>query len=192
MEYKTIRSDRSSVSIQIKNGEVVVRVSKDMPSSSVEVIVSGHRSWIEKKLEEQKGFKETADALPEFTNEDIEKLMDEAAEYIPKRVDYYAKIMGLSYNKITINNYRSRWGTSSNRHNLSFNCLLMLAPKEVLDSIVVHELCHFKDLSHSRAFYALVEKYYPDYWECQRWLDDEGLLLISRLGKCKRVKRDVN
>ena len=89
--------------------------------------------------------------------------------------------MGVTYGRITIRNQVSRWGSCSSVGNLNFNCLLMLAPPEVRDYVVVHELCHRKEMNHSPAFWAEVEKMIPDYKAHKKWLKDNGTALISRL-----------
>ena len=86
-----------------------------------------------------------------------------ARRCIPERVRYYAPKVGVDYCSITIRCQKFRWGSCSGRGNLSFNCLLMLTPPEVIDSVVVHELCHRKEMNHSAAFYAHVLRVFPEY-----------------------------
>ena len=105
--------------------------------------------------------------------------VQQAVEVVPKRVAHYAARMGVTYGRITIRHQRTRWGSCSSNGNLNFNCLLMLAPPEVLDYVVVHELCHRKYMNHSKQFWAEVAKVMPDYKKCERWLKEEGSLLIG-------------
>ena len=105
-------------------------------------------------------------------------LADKALEVIPTRVEYFANIMGVTYGNITIRNQKTRWGSCSSKGNLNFNCLLMLAPSEILDYVVVHELCHRKQMNHSKAFWLEVEKVLPDYKESIEWLKEEGCQLM--------------
>ncbi len=93
-----------------------------------------------------------------------------AKELIPKRVDYYAQRMGVTYNRIFIREQKTRWGSCSSKGNLNFNWKLMLMPSEVLDYIVVHELAHRKEFNHSPKFWAVVEKELPDYKERKKVL----------------------
>ena len=65
--------------------------------------------------------------------------------------------------------------------NLNFNCLLMLAPPEVLDYVIVHELCHRKEMNHSPRFWAEVAKVIPDYKSQEKWLKTEGTRLMRRM-----------
>ena len=84
-------------------------------------------------------------------------------------------------NFITIRNQKTRWGSCSSKGNLNFNCLLMLTPPEVIDYVVVHELCHRKEMNHSGAFWAEVEKVLPDYKEQVKWLKENGGQIIGRM-----------
>ena len=113
-----------------------------------------------------------------MTREKVIALAEEALKVIPERVEYFAKVIGVTYGKITIRNQKTRWGSCSSKGNLNFNCLLMLAPSEVLDYVVVHELCHRKQMNHSKAFWAEVEKVCPDYKAAKKWLKEEGSQLI--------------
>ena len=110
--------------------------------------------------------------------EEIQKLADQALQVIPQRVAYYAPKVGVTYGKITIRNQKTRWGSCSSRGNLNFNCLLMLAPPEVIDSVVVHELCHRKEMNHSDRFYQEVLRVFPDYWKWNQWLKEHGNQLL--------------
>ena len=121
-----------------------------------------------------------------LTLDKIKALADQALEIIPTRVEYFARIIGVTYGNITIRNQKTRWGSCSSKGNLNFNCLLMFAPPEVLDYVVVHELCHRKQMNHSKAFWAEVEKVFPDYKKSIKWLKEEGsqiMYMVTELGK---------
>jgi predicted metal-dependent hydrolase len=87
----------------------------------------------------------------------------------------------VSYGRITIRNQKTRWGSCSGKGNLNFNCLLMLAPPEVLDYVVVHELCHRREMNHSPRFWALVEQVLPDWRQRRQWLKTHGDALMRRM-----------
>lgn len=105
---------------------------------------------------------------PPESTEGIEKLYETwlkhyAKAYIPDRVRELSGILGFKVKKITIRSQKTRWGSASTRGNLSFNFRLMRFRKEVIDYVIIHELCHFREMNHSKRFWSLVEKYCPDY-----------------------------
>ena len=108
-------------------------------------------------------------------------LREKARAVVTEKVQYYAPLVGVTYNQIAIRAQHTRWGSCSNKGNLNFNCLLALVPPEVLDYVVVHELCHRKELNHSERFWNEVTKILPDYKVRKKWLKDNGSNLIARL-----------
>ena len=156
MNVKIIRSNRKTLAIQINPDlSVTVRAPMYAPQSDIERILREKEGWIQKHIEkireQEENRKKTQGEKGEYgesvereylTNEEIKKLADKALQHIPKRVSYYAKQIGVTYGKITIRNQKTRWGSCSSKGNLNFNCLLMLTPPEVIDYVVVHELCH--------------------------------------------------
>ena len=178
LSYELIRSSRKTISIQITpDGRVLVRCPNRMRKEDVERFVKSKQGWIEKHLSTLTA----RPALPPFTNEEIHTLADRALVLIPQRVAHFAPLVDVTYGRITIRNQHSRWGSCSAKGNLNFNCLLMLTPPEVLDYVVVHELCHRKELNHSQRFWAEVERVMPDYRVYKKWLKENGGALISRL-----------
>ena len=87
----------------------------------------------------------------------------------------------LAYKRIEIRDQRTRWGSCSTRGTLSFNWRLVLAPYEVLDYVVVHEVCHIREPNHSRRFWKLVESRVADHREHERWLRRYGPALRTVL-----------
>ena len=106
-----------------------------------------------------------------------------AALVIPERVAHFAPLVGVDYGSITIRSQKTRWGSCSSKGNLNFNCLLLLAPPEVLDYVVVHELCHRKQMNHSPRFWAEVGRVLPDYKIRVKWLKENGSRLMLLLRK---------
>ena len=183
MDVMVIRSNRKTVAIQVnKDLSVTVRAPRRATQKDIERILKEKESWINKHIEKMKEKKAQYDALEvkRLTNAEIQELADKALLIIPERVKYFAKLIGVDYGRITIRNQRTRWGSCSSKGNLNFNCLLMLTPPDVLDYVVVNELCHRKEMNHSKAFWNEVEKVLPNYKELVRWLKEEGSEIIRR------------
>lgn len=179
MEYRLIRSDRRTISLQIVDGELVVRAPKYMPQWRIQQFVQAKSAWVEKHLQKQ----QAESRQLAFTKEQIKELANRAAAVLPQRVEHFARQLGVTYERISIRSQHTRWGSCSTKGNLNFNCLLMLAPPEVLDYVVIHELCHRLEMNHSARFWTLVENCCPDYRSCRRWLKENGTGLIRRLPK---------
>ena len=185
VEVTVIKSNRKTVAIQVNSDlSVTLRVPRQATQRDIQKILKEKETWILKHIEEIKQKKAAFDAsAPErLTNDEIRELADKALKYIPERVAYFAKQIGATYGRITIRNQKTRWGSCSSKGNLNFNCLLMLAPSEVIDYVVVHELCHRKEMNHSKAFWSEVEKVLPDYKAQVKWLKDEGGNIMRRNG----------
>lgn len=182
MKVTVIRSNRKTVAIQVNSDlSVTVRAPRSVSEKDIEEILKKKEAWISKHIEKIKETKERFEAEPteKLTREKVIALADEALKVIPERVEYFAKVIGVTYGKITVRNQKTRWGSCSSKGNLNFNCLLMLAPPEVLDYVVVHELCHRKQMNHSKAFWLGVEKVLPNYKEVRKWLKEEGSQMIT-------------
>lgn len=182
MKVTVIRSNRKTVAIQVNSDlSVTVRAPRSVSEKDIEEILKKKEAWISKHIEKIKETKERVEAEPteKLTREKVIALAEEALKVIPERVEYFAKVIGVTYGKITVRNQKTRWGICSSKGNLNFNCLLMLAPPEVLDYVVVHELCHRKQMNHSKAFWLEVEKVLPDYKEARKWLKEDGSQMIT-------------
>lgn len=176
VDYQLVRSDRKTVSIQLKpDGKVVVRAPKRMKRREIDGFVESKRSWIETHLEKLPA------PQPKLTPAELQTLARHAKEVIPEIVEHYAPLVGVTWGTITIRAQHTRWGSCTGKGNLNFNCLLMLAPDDVIEYVVVHELCHRKEMNHSSRFWAEVEKVFPDYRQRRGWLKENGQLLIGRL-----------
>ena len=178
-----IRSNRKTLSIQLKAGEIIVRAPQRMKDEEVYEFIESKKSWIEKNLSKIVEREKSISEVQPFTLEEINALAEKAKQIIPERVRYYAPKIGVTYNRITIRCQRTRWGSCSSKGNLNFNCLLALFSLEVIDSVVVHELCHRKHMNHSPQFYAEIEKVFPEYSKWHKWLSDNGGVYMVRVGK---------
>lgn len=183
MKVTIIRSSRKTLSIQLKPGEIIARAPLRMKDKEIYSFIESKKSWIEKNLAKIDERQKALDEVQPFTEDEINALAEKAKAIISERVRYYAPKIGVTYNRITIRCQRTRWGSCSSKGNLNFNCLLALFPIEVIDSVVVHELCHRRHMNHSPQFYAEIEKVFPEYRKWHKWLKDNGGAYMARLNK---------
>ncbi len=179
MNVKIIRSNRKTIAIQITQDlSVIVRAPYYVSQKEIDRVLNEKEFWILKNIEEIK--KNRVGDPEELTRAQIDELADRALEYIPKRVIYFSMQMKVYFGNVTIRNQKTRWGSCSSKGNLNFNCQLMRMPPEVIDYVVVHELCHLKEMNHSKAFWEEVEKVMPDYQKHRDYLKKQRILPVSQ------------
>jgi hypothetical protein len=101
--------------------------------------------------------------------------------FITERAAVLAPVVDVRPTRITVRDQRTRWGSASRSGALSFSWRLILAPPDVLDSVVVHELAHLRIRGHDRAFWTLVERHAPKTPTARRWLRDHARELRGAL-----------
>lgn len=101
----------------------------------------------------------------------------EARRYLTARAAELAQQHGFTYQRLTIKGQQTRWGSCSSRGNLNFNWRLMMAPPAAIDYVIIHELCHLREMNHSRRFWALVGRCCPDYRRWVKWFKLNGARL---------------
>ena len=184
---RLIRSGRKTMALEItKDLEILVRAPWLMPEYQVLSFLRDRSDWLEDKMLVQKKRlleqeKQRAAAPGPLTRADIQNLAEQAKQVLPERTSCFARLLGVTYGRITIRNQKTRWGSCSAKGNLNFNCLLMLTPPEIQDYVVVHELCHRLEMNHSPRFWNHVASILPDYKERRAWLKKYGSGIISRM-----------
>lgn len=184
MDTEIVRSNRKSIELNIcRDGHIRVRVPFSVTDAEIAQVLKEKSSWIEKHrkqmLERQQSVREMWGNR--LSAQDIQALADQAVKIIPEKVRYFAGKIGVDYGRISIRNQKTRWGSCSGKGNLNFNCLLMLTPDEVQDYVVIHELCHRKEMNHSPKFWAEVAKFMPDYKQKRKWLKENGEGIMLRM-----------
>lgn len=101
----------------------------------------------------------------------------QAETYFKQRTGYYKKYIPGNVNRIFIKDQKTRWGSCSSKGNLNFNMRLMMAPADIVDYVVVHEMCHLIYMNHGNEFWKLVEDIMPDYAKRKNWLKENGVKL---------------
>lgn len=182
LPYTLVRSSRKSCAISIDpEGQITVRVPLRISQKEIEHLLVEKRIWIITKyldIEKHRQNRPVSN-LTEVQRIALEKRYIAAAkEYFPKRAAYFVQFTGGSYNRISIRDQKTRWGSCSARGTLSFNWRLMLAPPTIADYVIVHELCHLTYMNHSADFWRKVESVYPDYRTARKWLKDHGNDLV--------------
>lgn len=124
--------------------------------------------------------------LPQQLHDDQSLLRDiveafyrlQAKRYLPPRTRQLAQLHGFSFNQLRIKNQKTRWGSCSAKRNINLNLRLMMAPCAAIDYVIIHELCHLRELNHSPAFWAIVESYCPAFRHWRAWFRQHGPRLI--------------
>ena len=181
-EYEVIRSDRRSFGMQVR-GDASVRVMVPRRASRMEIahFVESNLSWVRAQVAKVQKKRAAEGPMERLSAEELKTLHKSAAIVLPERCAVWAMAVGVTYGRITIRTQRTKWGSCSATGNLNFNCLLMLMPPEVIDYVVVHELCHRIEMNHSQAFWNEVARVMPEYEKPKRWLKEHGDAYMLRL-----------
>lgn len=159
--YRIIYSSRKTLALEVtKDLEIIVRAPNRCSTRVIEEFVKAHEKWIEKAKARVESRKQNVISL---TSEQEKKLKALAKEILPKKVQYYSKITGLTPTALHITSAKTRFGSCSGKNSISLSWRLMMYDEKAQDYVVLHELCHIKHHNHSDKFYTLIEKYMPDY-----------------------------
>ena len=145
-----------------------------MSDAEIERVLDQHHEWIAAQRRKQR---RRLRLDPRAVSEADAR--QAARELISMIAEEEARELGVTYERITIRDQRTRWGSCSTIGTLSFNWRLALAPFEVLDYVVVHELCHLREHNHSDRFWNLVELRRPNFQAARVWLDEHGPELLA-------------
>jgi predicted metal-dependent hydrolase len=145
-----------------------------LPAAEIERILADHRDWLARERAAQVP---RLGLDPAAVSEHDARLA--ARELVTAIADEEAPPLGVRYERIQVRDQRTRWGSCSARGTLSFNWRLVLAPYDVLDYVVVHELCHLREPNHSRRFWRLLETRRPGWREQRAWLREHGAELLA-------------
>ena len=161
--YELIRSARKTLSLEVRaDGTLLVRSPYLESAERIDRFVESHTVWIERTRSRVKARREL---FPELTKSECEELRRKAQAELPERVAYYADLTGLYPTSVRITSAKTRFGSCNAQNGICFSLYLMRYPADFIDYVVLHELAHTKHHNHSAAFYALIERYMPDYKE---------------------------
>ena len=140
---------------------VVVHAPLTLPFSKINDFINKKAAWIRKQQEffllHAKKLDTGAVARPNY-----ESCKNRARKLVMERLKFLNENLGFEYNRISIKNQRSKWGSCSSAGNLNFNYRILFLPIDLVDYLIVHELCHTRQLNHSRDFWRLVYSILPD------------------------------
>ncbi len=178
VKIQITKSWRKSLSMRFDtHGVLQVRAPKLMFWYQIEAFIQKNKAWIEKhstKIQAQK-----KNAKYYLFWKEIEKgtssfYKKQAHDYIKTRCEELAREYGFVFKNIRITSAMARWGSCSSKKNLNFSYRLVMAPKLVIDYVIVHELCHLREMNHSKKFWKQVEQIMPEYKEHEKHLKEKG------------------
>ncbi len=183
-DIEVIRSIRRTISLEITSVGIRLRIPRRLSDLERDIFLQKHAGWLKKKLTARTKRQQGTGRDESVGYDDVEPFSGMGtdrfpvyAELSPKdkavikkafedRVSYYADIMGVSYNRITIRDQKTRWGSCSSKGNLNFNFRLYYMPQHLMDYVIVHELSHRRHMDHSKEFWNEVGRFYPEYKKC--------------------------
>lgn len=192
MKYTLHPSHTRHLTLSIHpDGSLVVKAPKHINKEAIERFIAQKSKWIEKKRAYFKAHFEKKNKIKEELykkygeiyvkssnqKQEYKKYKETAEELVQERLEYFNATYKFKYNKVSIKNQKTRWGSCSKRGNINFNYKLALIPKRMADYIIIHELCHLKELNHGANFWKLVSVAMPEYKEVRGDLRKMGVVL---------------
>ena len=162
--FFTLRKSILSRSLRVlikASGDVVVTAPRFITVKKVEEFLFAHQDWV---LEKVNFAKEQQRKLEEvYTGSSLSANSARARKLATDKARYFAGLYGVTFNRISIKNQSTQWGSCSSKRNLNFNYRLVFLPPELVDYVVVHEICHLIEMNHSERFWRQVARTVPDY-----------------------------
>jgi predicted metal-dependent hydrolase len=194
VEPSIIFSKRRTIGLQIGPKGVFVRVPMRTPMKYIKQLLESKKEWIESKVRILEKKQETK--TEDFLNDDNQiwlfgkkidlklkgKILDqkkfyktELEKYLEEKIQNYANLVGVNYSAVKVKKLKSKWGSCSSKGLLVFNSSLAKCPDWVVDYVIIHELCHRKQMNHSKKFWDLVELHYSDWKLVKKWFKIYGI-----------------
>lgn len=177
LAYKIRRHPRAKyVRITIKpDATVVVSAPKRVSKKFIAEFVSDKESWIQSELKKLHLRAKQWEQPSGITQDSYQASKHRALKFVRERLRHYNDHYQFSYNKVSVKQMSSRWGSCSSEGNMSFHYRLLFLPLELADYVIVHELCHLTEMNHSHRFWNLVRQTVPNYRKYKKAL--EGYLI---------------
>jgi predicted metal-dependent hydrolase len=182
---KSIKIDNKNINYQLKtshraknmrlciyaDGSFVVTKPRRVSDNLIEKFIIEKSSWILDRI----GRINSSQLLvsPAEKRRLYLKHKEEARTFIENKVKYFSEFYGFKFNRIAIRSQKTCWGSCSRRGNLNFNYKIMFLPDNLANYVVAHEICHLKEMNHSRNFWNLLAKSIPDYYKLRKELKNQ-------------------
>ena len=177
LKYQLILSKRRSIALQITDDAALkVRAPYKVSRKTIDDFIDKKIRWIEKHLAKARQLKQIA-SVNKRNAHPISYYKKQAKQLIPARAVELSCLTGLAYKGIKITSARKRFGSCSSINKLTFSWRLLLAPENVLDYVIIHELAHTVEKNHSRRFWGKMAELMPDYGPAHVWLKQNGAVL---------------
>lgn len=169
LKYEVLRSSRAKyVRVAVHpDGRVILTVPPLMPLFLAERFFKKKACWALRKVLLFKDRRKSGVKIPELHHTQPRRHYlenkDKALNLAQNLIEQYRPLYGFNFNRVSIKNPKTRWGSCSRQKNLNFNYRILFLPPEIAGYIIVHELCHLQELNHSRRFWTLVEKTFPNH-----------------------------
>ncbi len=173
MNFNLIKSRRITISIYVDElGILTVKAPINMSNDKIYEFIKSKEAWIKKHqskkltitnkyqavLSKNKGL--LYGEIVDFSEDFIKNVKRIANEYLPQRLQYLSNFYGFIYNGVKIKNYKSRWGACDKTNNIFLNYKLVMIDNELIDYVILHELCHTKYFNHKKDFHKLLSSYF--------------------------------
>ncbi len=163
IEYELIKAKIKNMYIYIKEGKVIVKVPIKLKEQQIKDFINKKANWIYKNIKKER---EKIKIEEKIEQEDLVRL-----QWIVKNsIEKYSKLLNIKPNKVKIKDIKYAWGSCSIKKNITINQKLAAKDAKTIEYVVLHEMCHIKQMNHSKKFWSLVEKYMPDYKEYKKML----------------------
>ena len=170
VEYRVSARARYLRVTMKSDGRVVVSMPRRVSRREAERFVGEKWGWIEVQMERLRKRVEGRASVPAIPKDRMKEVKKMALGIVNEKLEQLNRAYGFIYHRVSIKNQRTRWGSCSRKGNLNFNIQIVALSEDLAEYLVAHELCHLKEMNHSKRFWDLVAKTIPDFRERRREL----------------------
>lgn len=164
--YELKRTKIKNLYIHIKDGRVIVKAPYRLSEKYIKEFVDKKSKWICEKIKEYENNPKKNEI--KITEEDIGRLK----EVVEISINKYTNLLGVRPNKVRIKDIKYAWGSCTSNKNITINLKLANKSEEIIEYVVLHEMCHLIYMNHSKEFWNLVGKYIKDYKKLRKLLNE--------------------